>query len=302
MNEQHEVLVGAVSYLNTKPLVHELGQHYPRARLVFDLPSRLADRLASGELDVALIPSIELFRRPTFRVVSNACIACRGPVLSVRLFSRVPVERIRTLALDEASRTSAALARILLKQRYGLEPAVEQLPVGRDLSDCLTDAALLIGDRAIHAPPGDFGIVRDLGDEWCRWTQRPFVFAMWVARAGVDHAGLEEALAAARDRGLAALDQIAAMHGPVLGMSTAECLAYLRDNLYFFLGPQEKRGLEMFYRLSVRLGIVPSGYAETFFAAPTDRNPMVGGGEVPAQGASAAPPVLSSPKSEAQRT
>src|SRR5437870_1999514 len=101
--------IGAVTYLNTKPLVYRLRDFAPQAELSFDLPSRLADRLSSGELDVALIPSIEFFQRPDYSIVSDACIACRGPVLSVKMFSRVAVDKIQTLALDEGSRTSVAL-------------------------------------------------------------------------------------------------------------------------------------------------------------------------------------------------
>src|SRR6266581_3337985 len=101
--------VGAVNYLNTKPLVYRLERLAPRVDVIFDLPSRLADGLADGRFDVALIPSIEFFHDLGYRIVSNACIGCRGPVLSVKLFSRVPADRIRTLALDEGSRTSAAL-------------------------------------------------------------------------------------------------------------------------------------------------------------------------------------------------
>jgi chorismate dehydratase len=98
------------------------------ADLMFDLPSRLADRLAKGDLDIALIPSIEFFQNPSYTIVSDACIACRGPVLSVKLFSRVPFEKIITLALDEGSRTSVALVRTLLRERYGLSPQLELRP------------------------------------------------------------------------------------------------------------------------------------------------------------------------------
>src|SRR5215831_14178958 len=110
--------VGAVNYLNTKPLIYGLDRIAPQAELVLDLPSRLADGLAAGRLDVALIPSIEFFQKPDYKIVSDACIACRGPVRSVKLFSRVPLERIKTLALDEGSRTSVALVRILLRERF----------------------------------------------------------------------------------------------------------------------------------------------------------------------------------------
>src|ERR1043165_8688671 len=110
----NSVRIGAVSYLNTKPLVYRLREIAPQMQLIFDLPSRLADGLASGKYDVALIPSIEFFRHRGYEIVSNACIACQGPVLSVKLFSRVAAKKIRTLALDEGSRTSAALVQILL--------------------------------------------------------------------------------------------------------------------------------------------------------------------------------------------
>ncbi|MBL9124790.1 MAG: menaquinone biosynthesis protein, partial [Planctomycetaceae bacterium] len=163
--------VGAVNYLNTKPLVYELPELAPQIELVFDLPSRLADGLAAGAYDVALIPTIEFFQDPTYTTVSDACIACRGPVLSVKLFSRVPAREIRTLALDEGSRTSVALARILLHQRFGLEPRLEPLPIGNSIADTSADAVLLIGDRAIHSPLGMFAEVWDLGDQWCRWAE-----------------------------------------------------------------------------------------------------------------------------------
>src|SRR5215813_7735918 len=124
------VKIGAVTYLNTKPLVYRLSEFLPSAEIVFDLPSRLADDLAAGRLDVALIPSIEYFQNPNYNIVSNACIACRGPVLSVKLFSRKPAAQIRSLALDEGSRTSVALVRILLREQFGLEPRFERLSIG----------------------------------------------------------------------------------------------------------------------------------------------------------------------------
>src|SRR5690242_1972229 len=95
--------IGAVNYLNTKPLVYRLQRLSPQAEVIFDLPSRLADGLAAGRFDVALIPSIEFFQDPNYRIVSDACIGCRGPVMSVKLFSRVPAGEISSLALDEGS-------------------------------------------------------------------------------------------------------------------------------------------------------------------------------------------------------
>lgn len=259
MNSSGKLRVGAVSYLNTKPLIWQFEQLAPQAELMLDFPSRLADRLAAGSLDVALIPSIEFFGDPGYTIVSDACIACRGPVMSVKLFSREPLEHIRTLALDEGSRTSVALVQILLNERFGLRPQLEHLPLGKSTRDTTADAVLLIGDRAMHSPGGPFAAVWDLGEQWRLWSGLPFVFAMWVARAGADLQGLESALSEARDRGLAQLDEIAAAEAAPLGLTERECVAYLRDNLYFYLGPNEQRGLELFYHRASALGLAPAG-------------------------------------------
>jgi len=251
--------VGAVTYLNTKPLVYGIERFAPQAELSFDLPSRLADDLAQGRLDVGLIPSIEYFHNSDYTIVSDACIACCGPVLSVKMFSHVPVDQVRSLALDEGSRTSAALVRILLWERFGLEPQLEPLPIGASLSDAATDAVLLIGDRAIHSPAAQFAAVWDLGDEWRRWSKLPFVFAMWVARSGLNLQGLDSALADARDCGVANLQQIAETEAAALGLTVPQCLSYLRDNLHFYLGTGERRGLELFYQKASELGLAPHG-------------------------------------------
>jgi len=269
MNARPKIRVGAVNYLNTKPLVYRLGELAPQAEVMFDLPSRLADRLAAAELEVALIPVIEAFQDPGYTIVSDACIACRGPVLSVKLFSRVAVEEIKTLALDEGSRTSAALVRILLRERHGVEPKLLPLPIGQSLADTQADAVLLIGDRAIHSPGGRFAFVWDLGDQWCRWAELPFVFAMWTARAGVELDGLDAALSESRDLGVAHLAEIAAVEAPPLGLTTPECLSYLRDNLHFYFGEREQRGLELYQRLATRLGLAPQGVELGFYHCRT---------------------------------
>src|SRR5437763_7024814 len=121
--------VGAVNYLNTKPLIERLTDFAPNVELSLDLPSRLADQLAAGELDVGLIPVAEFFRGDNYTFVPNVAIGSRGPVLSVTLFSKVPWEQIRTVALDEGSRTSSALTQILLRKRYGVDAEVRPLPI-----------------------------------------------------------------------------------------------------------------------------------------------------------------------------
>lgn len=268
---RHEPLrVGAVQYLNTKPLVHGLAGL--GLDVSFDLPSRLADRLANGQLDVALIPSIELFRGAGYRVVSDACIGCRGPVMSVRLFFRTQPGRVARLAVDEGSRTSATLARVLLAERFGIHPAIEPLPIGAGLDDTSADAVLLIGDRAIGSHRGSFQLVWDLGDEWCRWTGLPFVFAVWAARADVsadELARIEPLLSAARNSGKANLAAIASAEAASHGLTVPQCLSYLRDNLHYDLGPREREALSAFYGHAVTLELAPSGLdvARTLAAA-----------------------------------
>ncbi|MCE9547237.1 MAG: menaquinone biosynthesis protein [Planctomycetia bacterium] len=260
MNSKHHktrLRIGAVNYLNSKPLVYELARRAPFAEVTYDLPSRLADSLAAGRLDVALIPSIESVQQPGYRVVSDACIGCRGPVLSVKLFSRTPIEKIRTVALDEGSRTSAALVQILLARQFQLRPKLEPLPIGSGADATTADAVLLIGDRAMHSPPSRFAVVWDLGDQWCRITGLPFVFAMWTARPGVNVEPLEEVLSEVRDAGVAHIDQIAAVEAAPLGLTEPQCRDYLRNNLNFFLGPGEQQGLELFLRYAAELGLAP---------------------------------------------
>jgi chorismate dehydratase len=255
--------IGAVSYLNTEPLVHGLQQRLPQAQLSFDLPSRLADDLAAGTIDVALIPSIEFLRNPAYTVVSDACIGCHGPVLSVKLFTKGPIEKITTLALDEGSRTSAALVQIMLAHLHDIHPHLTALPIGCGLDDARTDAVLLIGDRAIEATTSEYRPIWDLGEVWVRTFERPFVFAVWAARndiqARLGDAALSEvtlALSAARDEGVRHIDQIAESQQKIIGLSVPQCVHYLRDNLHFTLQARELEGLDLFRRKALRLGLL----------------------------------------------
>lgn len=253
--------VGAVSYLNTRPLVcgleERLGASYrDSGQLVFDLPSRLADRLATGELDVALIPSVEFFRGRDYRIVSDAAIACRGPVWSVRLLSRVAVSKIRTLAMDEGSRTSQALTRVLLWEQFSLRPQLRSFPITAAAEEIDADALLMIGDRAMHPPAGVYREIWDLGDRWCRWSELPFVFAVWVARAGVDAEKIAAILEASRDEGLQQFETIAERDAGGLGLTVADCVTYFASHLHFYFGPREKQGLELFRERAQRLGLL----------------------------------------------
>jgi chorismate dehydratase len=258
------VRVGAVNYLNTKPLIYDLEKLAPEADLVLDVPSRLADRLALGELDVALIPVIEYFRAGSYSIIPGVSIATRGPVLSVTLFSRTPWDRIRRVALDAGSRTSAALTQVLLRKRYGVSPEVIPLPLERTAEEADADAVLLIGDRAMRACLPGFDHAFDLGQEWYDWTGLPFVYAIWAVREGAELGRVGWALEEAKRRGLARAGVIAHREAPKLGLDAGFCRRYLSNILHFDLGPREQAGLHHYYMLACELGLAPRGVTLRF--------------------------------------
>jgi len=251
-----QLQIGAVSYLNSRPLIEGLEELLPSANLVLDYPSRLADSLSDGRLDVALIPSIEYFRRPGYEVISDACVAARGEVLSVKLYCRVHPGNIRRLALDEGSRTSAALTRVILADRYGVIPQTEPLKMESTTRDSTADAVLLIGDRAMHDPAESFVEVMDLGQIWYDWTGLPFVFAMWVARQEANTDGFDDVLSHARDLGLARITEIAAEEAPRLGLKQSVAYNYLTKNLHYHLTSAERSGLKLFCELAAQHNLV----------------------------------------------
>ncbi len=254
---EDRIKIGAVSYLNSKPLIEGLDELCSRDELILDVPSRLADDLAHGALDVALIPSVEAFVDPEYEIVSDACVATHGPVLSVKLYSRVHPGSIKTLALDAGSRTSAVLTQVILNERYGVTPKLEQLPLGHTSADTTADAILLIGDRAMFAPNETFHTVWDLGEEWVQWTGLPFVFAMWITRKETQLHGVDHKIGIARDRGVANLKQIATIGAKTLGITEEVAYRYLTKNLYFELGEAERMGLQLFHQLAASMGFVP---------------------------------------------
>ena len=261
------IRVGAVNYLNTKPLIYELDQLAPRINLSLDVPSRLADQLAVGELDVALIPAIEYFRSGQYSVVPDIAIASRGPALSVTLFSRVPWARICRVALDEGSRTSAALCQVILAKRHGVTPERVPLPMTATAEEADADAVLLIGDRAMRACLPGFDHAYDLGQEWHEWTGLPFVYAFWAVRPGVDLDGADEALRQAKQRGIERIGAIAHREAPRLGLDAGFCRRYLTNIIHFDFGPREQAGLHHFYMLACELGLARRGLNLEYYGA-----------------------------------
>ncbi|MBI5116940.1 menaquinone biosynthesis protein, partial [Candidatus Poribacteria bacterium] len=198
-------------------------------------------------------------RAGDYRIVPGMSISADGPVESVRIFSKTPIEKARSVALDRSSRTSVTLAKILLKRKLGALPEFTSCSPEADLSSITSDAILLIGDPAMTFRSGRDAFVFDLGEEWKTLTGLPFVYAMWVARAGVELKGLQSKLARARDEGLARLDEIVAEAGEELGLSLDTCAHYLKDIMKYNLGEREIEALRLFQEFAAQDGLCPGG-------------------------------------------
>lgn len=258
--------LGAVSYLNTKPLVYGLDAFPDRFDVRFDVPSKCAALLHDGQVDLGLIPAIE-YLRGDYRIVPDVSIASDGPVATVAIFTRKAIADIRTLALDLSSRTSVALTRVLCARHWRIQPSFT--PAEPDLEAMLAraDAALVIGDPAFDIDPARSGVDKiDLGAEWQAFTGLPFVYAMWVGRPGAAMPSDCRALQEARDRGVAHLAGIARDVSGGDPDVERRSLAYLRDNLKYGLGEGELAGLRRFHELAVDIGLAPELRALRFYA------------------------------------
>lgn len=260
------IRLGAVSYLNTGPLVHGLDRQTDRFQIRFDVPARCAALLHENQVDLGLIPSIEYLHDAAYRIVPGVSIAADGEVASVALFSRKPAEEIRSIALDTSSRTSVALLKILCARRFGTQPSL--VPAPPDLSSMVAacDAALVIGDNALFADHAALGLEKiDLGLAWKALTGLPFVFAFWAGRPGVVSAFDVEALNGARARGLHEVDLVAAKYFPGEPEKIRRGAEYLRQNVKYDLGSREVEGLRTFYALAAELGIVSAAREPLFY-------------------------------------
>jgi len=249
--------VCAVSYLNTVPLVWGMleGAERGRFELSFSVPSECADRLAAGEVDIGIVPSVEL-PRLNLGLIPGTGIACRGAVRSILLISKVAPGQVRLLAADSSSRTSVALARILLARRWGAQPVVRSYPP--DLPRMLeaADAALLIGDPALRVEIERLPYaVHDLGQEWVEWTGLPMVFAVWACRAGLEPGELAPAFLDSCRFGLEHLDDIVRLEAPRRGISEALAREYLTRRVVLELGEPEYEGLRLFLGYARELAV-----------------------------------------------
>ncbi len=256
--------LGAVSYLNVEPLIYGLDRD-SRFDVESDVPSKIADRLRAGEIDLGMIPSIE-YAGGEYAIVPGVGIASEGEVRSVLLFHRGPLEDIERVAVDTSSRTSVALLRVLLAERLGREP--EFLPHAPDLGAMLeaADAALLIGDAALYAETELTPL--DLGAAWTEATGLPFVWAFWAGRPGLlearDVARLERALEA----GLDAIPRIASSYNGAGRKQEALNETYLRSHIVFRIGEREQAGLAEFFRRAHLKGLLESVPKVRFYEHP----------------------------------
>ena len=244
--------VSAVSYLNTWPLVwgflHGPGRGMFDFR--FDLPAECAQALGNGDASIGLVPCAELDRLG-LDYLPDLGIACDGPVRSILLISQLPYREIRTLAVDSGSRSSVALARILLAERYGCQP--QFVPMAPDLDTMLAaaDAALIIGDPALQIEPGQLPYrTLDLGAEWVAWSGLPMVFAVWAGKSANLTREVERAFAASRQWGLKHMDDIVAAAARERGFDSALAREYLTEHIVYELGPRHREGLELFRKLA----------------------------------------------------
>lgn len=256
--------VGAVSFLNTKPLIFPLlnGQlQTDEISLSVKVPSRLAVQLNNSHLDIGLIPVIEYFRANDagagYRILPNIAIGSRGSVLSIQLFSRVPIHDIQEIALDTSSRSSIGLLRILLAEKYQIRPTFHSCDPSIDPRSAATDAVLLIGDAALkNLEATEYSI--DLGSEWQELTGLPFVYACWVARQDVDLGYVPDLLLESKELGIKQIPEIARIEAKKLGFHETLCRDYLQNHINYDLDQSAISGLKLYHKLAVKHKLVGS--------------------------------------------
>ena len=276
--------IGAVEYLNARPLVYGLEQH-PRFDVRFDLPARCAELLHAGATDLGLIPSIEFQRGPrgagNYRIVPNVAITSRGTVASVAIFTTRDMKDVRSIALDTSSRTSVALTRVMCARVFGIEPLFA--PHAPELHEMLAeaDAALVIGDKALFLNPGPMQVGEganartvqvekiDLGELWLTTTGLPFVYAFWAGRSDALGPDDVRTLTETRDRSLTLRREIAESYYPGDPVRQDVAERYLRDNIKYDLGGDERAALERFYHYAAEAGAIARVVAPTYFENPS---------------------------------
>ena len=256
--------ISAISYLNTAPLLWDF--EHGEARIDFDIsytiPSACAEALRTGTADIGIIPAAAYTTISDLVIIPDVAIAAKNAVRSILLVSNLPVEQVRTVALDTSSMTSVALTKILFAKWLG--GAREYLPMSPDLDKMLAscDAALLIGDPALQVDRTRYATL-DLAEEWVARTGKSFVFAFWAIRRealiGRNVAEVTESFKKSRDHGLSpkSLETIIQEWVPRLRLSAEVIRAYLTHNIHYYLDPPSLEGLQLFYRYGADVGVLP---------------------------------------------
>lgn len=249
------IVFAASAYANAVPLLCFLQEQNPSLRLLQDVPSTLPARLLGGEADVALIPVAALLAEPRLELLPGIGVCARTQVRSVLLKLRRPAAEVVTVASDPASRTSNALARILLARRYGRRGSLRDAAAGE-----APDAQVMIGDRALCSAPAPCGDL-DLAAEWHAMTGLPFVFAVWACRAGDSRKEEFTRIARrARDAGVAALGALAQSEARRLDLPLARCQEYFTRCIHYEMGAGETEAIRLFGEL-LRVELSPPGRA-----------------------------------------
>lgn len=254
--------IGCVGYLNAKPLIEGL-EAGPDPSVRLDVPSKLLGDLVRGEVDIALCPVIDYYRCDTpLVIVPVGCIACDGPTLTVRLFSRVPIPAITQVHADRDSHTSVALLTVLLEKHHGIRPAVVPFDAHRASNQAPPiappQAMLLIGDKVVNDAPSaqTYPHQMDLGESWKQLTGLPFVFAVWMARRDRELGDLPGVLDRQRERNAARTDAIADRHAKPHGWSSELARKYLRQVLSYRVGDKHLQAIERFAGYARELGLI----------------------------------------------
>jgi len=264
--------ISAISFLNTTPLMWDFD-HGPAGDnfdISYTVPSACAADLAKGNADIGIIPAAAYTTVPNLVILPGVAIASRQEVRSILLVSKVPVEKIQTVALDTSSLTSVALVKVLFAKWWGGKRKFTSMDPDLESMLQLNDAALLIGDSALKVDRSKF-LTFDLAEQWFRFTGKPFVFAFWAVRKDAlkdktSNLDLAAIFQRSRNHGLAPdnLNQIAREWAPRVGLSEADVRSYLTDNIHYYLDPAHIEGLQLYYRFAQECGALPTAPALDF--------------------------------------
>ncbi len=240
---EREIRIGAVSYLNTKPLLFGLNAYhfsYP-FQLTLDYPANLVRAIQEDRIDIGLLPVAAILQLGAFQVVSKYCIGAMGEVASVCLYSNIPIEEVKTVKLDYQSRTSVLLCKLLLKEFYKQSVQFVQTTNDQELLDFNEDSAsLIIGDRALRLN-GKISYRYDLAAAWKEMTGLPFVFAVWVSKKNMP-AEFIQAFDEAVGLGVNNLDQVVAE----IGLIDIDLETYYKKNISYTFDEQKKQGMKLY--------------------------------------------------------